>query len=296
MEWRSDDGLAIMHCPEDHMCQCQISNVIPKMIIQRQATWSVAPMTSFEARIAKHIIRLQKTKARQMAEQQRRAYYTAPGPSLHLLHSQITGTDAQCSIDKERKEMLMEYEIPRVTIAEGVLPQMLEENKMPKRHTYGGSLDDDIQMALEGIGINQPLSEEEGVCREISEEQDSELRRQEEETLRQEGLRRLAEEEDRRRYTELKRQEEEAQRRREELRRKEEEKARRQQEELEIRQGEEARRQEEEARRQEEELRKNNQGAQGQQCPKTRRFHPYMNARDRGESNHWQETDEVTFI
>ncbi len=66
------------------------------------------------------------------------------------------------------------------------------------------------------------------------------------------------------------------------------EEARRQREELRIRQ-------EEEARRQEEELKKNWQGAQRQQCPKTRRFHPYMNARERGlESN--QETDEVTFI
>ncbi len=83
-------------------------------------------MASFEARIAKHILRLQKNKELQMTEQQRRAYYTAPGPSLRLLHNQITGRDAQRRMDKERKEMLMEteaYEIPQITSTEDVLPQ-----------------------------------------------------------------------------------------------------------------------------------------------------------------------------
>ncbi len=92
---------------------------------------------------------------------------------------------------------------------------------MPKRHAYGGSLEGDVQMASDGIEINQALLEEEGVCWKISEEQDWELRRQKEETLRQERLRRLAEEEDQSRYAQLKRQEEE--RRDTELRRQEEE-------------------------------------------------------------------------
>jgi len=258
----------------------------------------VVPMSSFEARIAKHIIRLQKTKARQVTEQQRHAYYTAPGPLLHLLHNQ-----AQRPANKERKETLTEkktYEIPRkeaCTSTEGVLPQRPEENtsKMPKEHACGGSLEADVQMrSEEEIEINKSLSEE-GFRREIFEEQ-------EEETLRQERLRRLVEEEDQRRYAaaELRRQEEE--RWYEELRQQEEEEeAQRRHEEQEVeefqRQQEALRmRQEEEARRQQEELRKKKQDAQRQQHrdsrePKTRRFHPYMNTRDSG-----LERNEVTFI
>jgi len=260
----------------------------------------VVPMSSFEARIAKHIIRLQKTKAHQVTEQQRHAYYTAPGPLLHLLHNQ-----AQRPANKERKETLTEkktYEIPRkeaCTSTEGVLPQRPEENtsKMPKEHACGGSLEADVQMrSEEEIEINKSLSEE-GFRREIFEEQ-------EEETLRQERLRRLpvVEEEDQRRYAaaELRRQEEE--RWYEELRQQEEEEeAQRRHEEQEVeefqRQQEALRmRQEEEARRQQEELRKKKQDAQRQQHrdsrePKTRRFHPYMNTRDSG-----LERNEVTFI
>lgn len=255
----------------------------------------VVPMSSFEARISKHIIRLQKTKARQVTEQQRHAYYTAPGPLLHLLHNQ-----AQRPADKKRKETLTEkktYEIPRKEACistEGVLP---EENtsKKPKERACGGSLEADIQMrSEEEIEINKSLSEE-GFHRELFEEQ-------EEETLRQERLRRLVEEEDQRRHAELRRQEEErwyeelrqqeeeeeAQRRHEELRRQEVEEGQKQEEALRMRQEEEARRQQE--------LRKKKQDAHWQQHrdsreSKTRRFHPYMNTRDSG-----LERNEVTFI
>lgn len=44
-------------------------------------------MASLEARITKQFTRLHKAKTRQTAEQQRRAYYSAPGPSLLSLHT-----------------------------------------------------------------------------------------------------------------------------------------------------------------------------------------------------------------
>jgi len=170
-------------------------------------------MAPLEVRIAKHIIRLQKVKARQVAEQQKRAYYTAPGPSLLSLHSRIIAKqgDIHCLIEEKRKETLIEEDASRTS----------------KTAAHGRCLEEEAEVMRSGLEEELLRREEEEAQRQIEE-----LRREEGEARRQYAeLRRHEEEETQKQYEELKRQEVEAQGQFEETRRREEE-ARRQVEEM----------------------------------------------------------------
>jgi len=242
-------------------------------------------MASLEVRIAKHIIRLQKIKSRQTVEQQRNAYYTAPGPSLQLLNGQISSV----SRDK-RKETLVEKEVPETeptcTRAEEGLQQPERPEENPRTLE-----EEDVQMRSgDKPGIYQVFLVEERVHGEVVEGRQEEENQTQQEELRRDG------EEARRRYEEhRRRQEEEEERRCEELRRQEEEEARRRceeqrrQEEEAQRQYEEQRRQEEERRdelrRQEEEARRQQDNEAPSQNSKAQRFHPYARGADNQRRN-----------
>jgi len=260
------------------------------------------PMASLEAHIANNVLRLQKSKARQIAKQQRHAYYTAPGPSLQLLHGGIPATQtrgAQCPMKDNRKETL-------------AIKGALNENSHMRSNLEGkdkGRQEDE-----------EPRSSEDPRRQEAEAQRREEMRKQEEEDAQRQYIedliqqeaeaqrrseeRRQAEEAQRRYVEEMRMQEEEeAQRWSEEMRRQEEEaqrrcvdEMRRQEEEAQRRYVEEMRRQEdvrrfeemkmeEEARRQYEEL-KRREEAQNSSRLKARNihgFHPYMNARKNNE-------------
>ena len=150
-------------------------------------------MASLEARIANHIIRLHKVKARQIVQQQRRAYYTAPGPSLLLLHGEvpeIQKREAQCSME----DNLGRQEAEAQRRSEEMSRQ--EEEEAQRRSEEQRRQEEEAQRRF----VEELRRQEEEEAQRRSEE----MRRQEEEAQRRfvEDLRRQEEAEARRRGAE----------------------------------------------------------------------------------------------
>ena len=218
-------------------------------------------MAPLEARIAKHFIRLQKTKSRQAVDKQRNAYYTAPGPSLRLLHSQATATQ---SVYRNKREDTPMEKFPQIGPYRRS-EDALQRNERPEESARTLGEEANAMRSRDEPGICRVSLDEKKTHGEMVTEK--EARKQEEYKNQQEELRCQGEEDARRRWEEQKRCEEEEERRQEEVKRQEEE---RRQEEL--------KRQEEDARRRQEEL--NSEASERQHNPRAYRFHPYMNARD----------------